>query len=202
MRQMNAAESIVDKVVNEALQEFTSELNKAAAQAEETLLEYERQAASEVSKIFDATARQEDILRRKILGSAELAARNQQLQLIEDSVNKVFEEALNRLSKLSREKTEKALRQLINEALEAIEGNITILCRKEDYELVKKLASELSKNTNRSITVSKNHITSKGGVQAVSEDSTTIYDNTYEARLARIRQLLRKEVVKTLTSGE
>ncbi|MEM4164569.1 MAG: V-type ATP synthase subunit E family protein [Nitrososphaerales archaeon] len=202
MRQMNAAESIVDKVVNEALQEFTSELNKAAAQAEETLLEYERQAASEVSKIFDTTARQEDVLRRKILGSAELAARNQQLQLIEDSVNKVFEEALNRLSKLSREKTEKALRQLINEALEAIEGNITILCRKEDYELVKNLASELSKNTSRSITVSKNHITSKGGVQAVSEDSTTIYDNTYEARLARIRQLLRKEVVKTLTSGE
>ncbi|MFN3622345.1 MAG: V-type ATP synthase subunit E family protein, partial [Nitrososphaerales archaeon] len=133
---MSAAENIIDKVVNEALQDFTAELSKAAAQAGETLLAYERQAASEVSKVFDATARREDILRRKIIGSAELAARNQQLQLIEDSVNKVFEEALNRLSKLSSEKTEKALRQLVKEALEAIEGNVTILCRKEDYELV------------------------------------------------------------------
>ncbi len=199
---MSSAESIVDKVVGEAFKEFSAELSKATAQAEETLTAYERQAVNEFSKILDATARQEDILRRKILGSAELTARNQQLQLIEDSVNKVFEEALRRLSNLSGEKTEKALKQLVREALEAIEGNVTILCRKEDYETVKKAIQEYSKNTKRSVTVSKNYITCKGGVQAVSEDGATIYDNTYEARLGRIRQLLRKEVVKTLTSGE
>lgn len=199
---MSAAENVVDKVVTEAFKEFTSELSKSAAQAEENITAYEKQTLSEVSKILETAERQEDILKRKILGSAELTARNQQLQLIEDAVAKVFEEALNRLSNLGGERAEKALKQLVKEALEAVEGNVTILCRREDYESVKKIAQELSKGAKRSITVSRNYISSKGGVQVVSEDGTTMYDNTYEARLGRIRQLLRKEVVKTLTSGE
>jgi len=199
---MSAAENIVDKVVNEAFKSFTEELNKSAAQAEETLLAYEKQTLSEVTKIFEAAARQEDALKRKILGSAELAARNEQLRLIEEAVAKVFDEALNRLSALSGDRAEKALKQLIAEALDAIEGNVTLFCRKEDNELVKKIAQEFSKSTKRTITVSKNHILCKGGIQASSEDGSVMYDNTYEARLGRIRQLLRKEVVKILTVGE
>ncbi len=199
---MSAAENIVDRVVNEAFKSFTEELEKSAAQAEETLQAYEKQTLSEVTKIFEAAARQEDVLKRKILGSAELAARNEQLRLVEEAVAKVFDEALNRLSALSGDRAEKALRELIGEALDAIEGNVTLFCRKEDNELVKKIAQELSKSTKRTITVSKNHILCKGGIQASSEDGSVMYDNTYEARLGRIRQLLRKEVVKVLTVGE
>jgi len=199
---MSAAENIVDRVVNEAFKSFTEELNKSAAQAEETLLAYEKQTLSEVTKIFEAAARQEDALKRKILGSAELAARNEQLRLLEEAVAKVFNEALNRLSALNGDRAERALRQLIAEALDAIEGNVTLFCRKEDNELVKKIAQEFSKSTKRTITVSKNHILCKGGIQASSEDGSVMYDNTYEARLERIRQLLRKEVVKILTVGE
>lgn len=199
---MSAAENIVDRVVNEAFKSFTEELNKSAAQAEETLLAYEKQTLSEVTKIFEAAARQEDVLKRKILGSAELAARNEQLRLLEEAVAKVFNEALNRLSALNGDRAERALRQLIAEALDAIEGNVTLFCRKEDNELVKKIAQEFSKSTKRTITVSKNHILCKGGIQASSEDGSVMYDNTYEARLERIRQLLRKEVVKILTVGE
>ena len=199
---MSAAENIVDRVVNEAFKSFTEELEKSAAQAAETLQAYEKQTLTEVTKIFEAAARQEDALKRKILGSAELAARNEQLRLIEEVIAKVFDEALNRLSALSGDRAEKALKQLIGEALDAIEGNVTLFCRKEDNELVKKIAQEFSKSTKRTITVSKNHIVCKGGIQASSEDGTVIYDNTYEARLGRIRQLLRKEVVKVLTVGE
>jgi V/A-type H+-transporting ATPase subunit E len=198
---MSAAENIVDKVVNEAFKSFAEELNKSAAQAEETLLAYEKQTLSEVTKIFDAAIRQEDVLKRKILGSAELAARNEQLRLIEDTVAKVFDEALNRLSALSGDRAEKALRQLVSEALDAIEGNVTLFCRKEDNELVKKIAQEFSRSTKRNITVSRNHILCKGGIQASSEDGSVMYDNTYEARLGRIKQPLRKEVVKILTVG-
>ena len=199
---MSVAENIVDKVLNEALKSFTDELNKSAAQAEETLLAYEKQTLSEVTKIFEAAARQEEVLKRKILGSAELAARNEHLRLVEEAVAKVFDEALNRLSALSGDKAEKALKQLISEALDAIEGNVTLFCRKEDSELVKKIAQEFSKSTKRTITVSRNHIVCKGGIQASSEDGSVMYDNTYEARLSRIRQLLRKEVVRILTVGE
>jgi len=199
---MSAAENIVDRVVNEAFKSFTEELEKSTAQAAETLQAYEKQTLTEVTKIFEAAARQEDALKRKILGSAELAARNEQLRLIEEVIAKVFDEALNRLSALSGDRAEKALKQLIGEALDAIEGNVTLFCRKEDNELVKKIAQEFSKSTKRTITVSKNHIVCKGGIQASSEDGSVIYDNTYEARLGRIRQLLRKEVVKVLTVGE
>jgi V/A-type H+-transporting ATPase subunit E len=198
---MGAAENIVDRVVNEAFKSFAEELEKSAAQAAETLQAYERQTLSEVTKIFEAAARQEDVLKRKILGSAELAARNEQLRLIEDAVAKVFDEALNRLSALSGDRAEKALKQLVGEALDAIEGNVTLFCRKEDSELVKKIAQEF-RSTKRNITVSRNHILCKGGIQAASEDGSVMYDNTYEARLGRIKQLLRKEVVKILTVGE
>jgi len=199
---MSAAENIVDKVVNEAFRSFIEELNKSASQAKETLLDYEKQTLSEVTKIFEAAARQEDVLKRKIIGSAELAARNEQLQLVEEAVAKVFDDALNRLSTLSGDVAKKTLKHLIGEALDAIEGNITIFCRKEDSELVKEIALEFSRSTKRSINVSRNHILCKGGVQVSSEDGSVMYDNTYEARLGRIRQLLRKEVVKILTVGE
>ena len=199
---MSAAENIVDKVVNEAFKSFTEELNKSASQAKETLLAYERQTLSEVTKIFDAAARQEDVLKRKILGSAELAARNEQLQLVEEAVAKVFDDALNKLSTLSGDVAKKTLKHLIGEALDAIEGNITIFCRKEDSELVKEIALEFSRSTKRSINVNRNHILCKGGIQVSSEDGSVMYDNTYEARLGRIRQMLRKEVVKILTVGE
>jgi V/A-type H+-transporting ATPase subunit E len=199
---MSAAENIVDRVVNEAFKSFVEELEKSAAQAAETLQAYEKQTLTEVTKIFESAARQEDVLKRKILGSAELAARNEQLRLVEEAVAKVFDEALNRLSALSGDRAEKVLKQLISEALDAIEGGVTLFCRKEDSELVKKIAQEFSRSTKRNITVSKNHILCKGGIQAASEDGSVMYDNTYEARLGRIRQLLRKEVVKILTAGE
>jgi V-type H+-transporting ATPase subunit E len=199
---MSAAENIVDRVVNEAFKSFVEELEKSAAQAAETLQAYEKQTLTEVTKIFESAARQEDVLKRKILGSAELAARNEQLRLVEEAVTKIFDEALNRLSALSGDRTEKALKNLINEALNAIDGNVILFCRKEDSELVEKIAQEFSRSTKRTITVSKNHILCKGGIQAASEDGSVMYDNTYEARLSRIRQLLRKEVVKILTAGE
>jgi V-type H+-transporting ATPase subunit E len=199
---MSAAENIVDRVVNEAFKNFAEELEKSAAQAAETLQAYEKQTLTEVTKIFESAARQEDVLKRKILGSAELAARNEQLRLVEEAVTKIFDEALNRLSALSGDRTEKALKNLISEALNAIDGNVILFCRKEDSELVEKIAQEFSRSTKRTITVSKNHILCKGGIQAASEDGSVMYDNTYEARLSRIRQLLRKEVVKILTAGE
>jgi vacuolar-type H+-ATPase subunit E/Vma4 len=199
---MSAAENIVDRVVNEAFKSFAEELEKSAAQAAETLQAYEKQTLTEVTKIFESAARQEDVLKRKILGSAELAARNEQLRLVEEAVTKIFDEALNRLSALSGDRTEKALKNLISEALNAIDGNVILFCRKEDSELVEKIAQEFSRSTKRTITVSKNHILCKGGIQAASEDGSVMYDNTYEARLGRIRQLLRKEVVKILTAGE
>jgi len=199
---MSAAENIVDRVVNEAFKSFTEELEKSATQAAETLQVYEKQTLTEVTKIFESAARQEDMLKREILDSAELAARNEQLCLVEESVAKIFDEALNRLSALSGDRAEKALKQLISETLDVIEGNVTLFCRKEDSELVKEIAQEFSRSTKRTITVSKNYILCKGGIQAASEDGSVIYDNTYEARLGRIRQLLRKEVVKILTAGE
>jgi vacuolar-type H+-ATPase subunit E/Vma4 len=199
---MSAAENTVDRVVNEAFKSFTEELEKSATQAAETLQVYEKQTLTEVTKIFESAARQEDMLKREILDSAELAARNEQLCLVEESVAKIFDEALNRLSALSGDRAEKALKQLISETLDVIEGNVTLFCRKEDSELVKEIAQEFSRSTKRTITVSKNYILCKGGIQAASEDGSVIYDNTYEARLGRIRQLLRKEVVKILTEGE
>jgi V/A-type H+-transporting ATPase subunit E len=199
---MSAAENIVSKVINEAFKSFTEELNKSATQAEENLLAYEKQTLSESRKILDAAARQEDVLRRTIISSAELAARKEQLSLIEEAVAKVFDEALNKLSTLSGDRAEKVLKQLIAEALEIIDGNVIIFCRKEDSEIVKKIARDLRKSTKCNITVSEKYILCKGGIQASSEDGSVVYDNTYEARLNRIRQLLRKEVVKILTVGE
>jgi len=199
---MSAAEDIVNKVLNEAFKNLTEELKKSATQAEETLLAYEKQTLSEAKKIFDAAARQEDVLRRTIISSAELTAKKEQLSLIEEAVAKVFDEALNRLSTLSGDRAERTLKQLIAEALEVIEGNVTIFCRREDSALVKKIAQEFSRSTKRTITVSGKHIVCKGGIKASSEDGSVVYDNTYEARLGRVRQLLRKEVVKILTVGE
>jgi len=138
--------------------------------------------------------------RRRIIGSAELKARNLSLQVLEETVNRVFDESLKKMEDSSSMKNYgKSLKKFLEEGVDAIGvEEFTVVGRSADKDLLKKVSHEVEKEHNVTIKVASETLESRGGVQVKSSDGSVIYDNTIEARLERLKPLLRKQISEIL----
>ena len=195
MSVLEAVESTVKKVVEEALQEMMSSLTDAYKEAVDVVDVAEQETILEVSKILEGKDRQGETLRRQIIGGAELTARNRSLQLIEEGVNNVFKEALQRLEDIASHKGYAgAMKKLLEESIDAIGGeSLVVSGNKRDLEVLKKVAEEVGRERGVKIKVEK-PIKTSGGIKAMTPDGSILYDNTFEARIERLRPVLRKEI--------
>lgn len=194
----SALENVIGKVVEEARQEILKVLEAGKAEAEEILHQAQRESELEAGKIISSTDRQVESLTRRIIGSAELEARNRSLRLIEDNMNKVFGSALEKLRKDKPQKGyEEAMRKIVEEAVDSVGAEKVILwCNQEDRSLIGSLARQTAKAKGIEVSVSDKPIQCVGGVKASTADGSISYDNTFEARLNRMRPVLRKAVAE------
>ncbi len=164
------------------------------------LIETSRRATREaVAKILETSVRQAEALERQIVGSAELEARNSQLKALEGAVNDVFSSAAAQVSKMSGARYEASLKGLVEEGIEVIGTHASVSCNARDGKLV----SAVIRNTTgqqTKLTVDDHRIETIGGVVLTTPDKSIRFDNTFEARLERMRPLLRKEVAGLLSS--
>jgi vacuolar-type H+-ATPase subunit E/Vma4 len=202
MATRDSVEKTVKKVVDDTLAELTQDVTKAFEQSGEILSVYERDTFVEFNKILKVGEIQCETLRRQIVGGAEIEVRNKSLQMVEDAVNNVFSKALQRLSNSHSRSSEVVLKRLLLESIEALSGGkIVITGRKEDLGTLRKVAKEVEREKNMLIEVDQKPITCLGGLQARSADGSVLYDNTFEARLERIKSTLRKEVAVLFNPG-
>jgi V/A-type H+-transporting ATPase subunit E len=191
----SALDNVVGKVVEEAKQEILQILESAKMEAEQVLYQAQREAEVEAGKILSSKDRQVESLSRRIMGSAELEARNKSLRLIEDSINKVFENALAKLAKSKPKEYKESMRKMIAEAVESVGSKKVILsCNHEDKSLVQGIAKQVSKSID--VSVADKAIVCVGGVKAETPDGSIRFDNTLEARLERMKPTLRKAVAE------
>jgi len=195
-------ERTIDKVLSQAESEFVSQIDSAFQQAIDNLEASRTKLHAEYEAIIESAKKQAENLKRQIIGSSRLTARNRELLLIESAINEIFEKAKERLQSKVDEKSYKDLiRKMIDESISKLDSpEIIIECNKNDYELVKKVIQELSANKNNKgkLTISKKPVDVVGGIRAISGDGTMTLDNSMDSRIERLKPLIRKEIVQLL----
>jgi V/A-type H+/Na+-transporting ATPase subunit E len=201
MKDSSALNRTIDKVLSQREAELISKIDSAYQEALSNLEASRSNLQSEYNRILETSRKQAENLKRQILGSKRLSARNKELVLIEDAVNTYFEKAKERLGILRKDKD---YRRLINEILEecisAMDTNeIVIECNEKDLGLVSEEIQNVSKKSdNVKLSLSDRSINVIGGIRAKSGDGSMTYDNTLDSRIERLKPLIRKDIVQML----
>jgi len=202
MSSNSALENMISKVLVQKESELVSQIDSAYQESLDNLESSRDHLESERTRIVEAARKQAENLKRQLIGSARLAARNQELLTIENAVNKAFDEAKKKLQTLSSMDSYKGLlKHMIEESISAVGGSnaVIIECNKNDAELVKKVVSELKgRDRVQQAQVSDQHISALGGIRIKSSDGTMTYDNTLDSRIERLKPLIRKNIAQML----
>lgn len=192
-----AASDTLEKVSGEFEQEVLSDLEAGRAETMAKLESLKRETEEAVSKILETGMKQSDSVKRQIVGAAELEARNIQLKALEKAVRGAFEAAMKGISESTGASYEKAMARLIQEGLDVIGPRAKVRCSSKDRRAVASAVKKLSGNER--VTLEEDPIDTIGGVVLTTSDGSVRFDNTFEARLERMRPTLRKEVAAVLT---
>lgn len=153
----------------------------------------------EYANIIESSKKQAENLKRQIIGSSTLNARNKELVIIESAIDEIFNKAKEKLAKGNNEKDyEKLLTRMIQDSVAKLGSEIIIQCNSADLKLVKKISSQESSDKKMKITVSDEAIDIIGGIKAASVDGTMTLDNTLDSNIETLKPLIRKDIVQLL----
>src|SRR5215218_5078020 len=97
MSSNSALERTINKVLSQKETELISQIDSAYEESLSNLEASRDRLEAERTRIIESAKKQAENLKRQIVGSSRLAARNQELLMIENAVNKAFEEAKKKL---------------------------------------------------------------------------------------------------------
>jgi V/A-type H+-transporting ATPase subunit E len=203
MSSTSALEQTISKVLSQKEADLIKQLDLAYQESVANLESSRAKLQSEYARIVDGAKKQAENLRRQIVGSSRLAARNKQLILIETAVDEAFEKAKTKLRSSNKQEVYKVLiTKMLQESISAIgTDEVIIQCNRHDFDVVKKVVASLLNNNVR-MTLSDQPIDVIGGIRIKSIDGSTIYDNTLDSRIERFKPLIRKNIVQMLRSKE
>ena len=187
------------------------EIKKIISEAEEKAKKIIKEAEEEANKIFqhEASSRLK-LLRRRILGKAEMDARKELINAKNEILEKIYQISIKKLEQIAVGGDadidyHDILTRLIEEAIATLdEGEVIIEANERDKEYLsvnlRKIESELSRKLSRNIKLrlSNNTIDVLGGVIVYNPSRTKIYNNTLEGRLNIVFQKYRNILGKFL----
>ncbi|MEM4358464.1 MAG: V-type ATP synthase subunit E [Candidatus Caldarchaeum sp.] len=196
---MSAAslEKVVAEVVQEALQNAEKMLDEAEREAEKVLERAAVDVSRELASLREAGQAVREASRQRIISTAEIKAKNMAIAAVEEEVSKIFDSVFHKLARMASEDSfEPELKKLLDEAVELVGREMTVYSNEIGVEMLKRI---LSRHHYRfPVHVSEKPINTAGGVLAKSADGQVVYDNTLEARLERLKPLLRNEIAKMI----
>ncbi|MDW0118891.1 MAG: V-type ATP synthase subunit E [Nitrososphaeraceae archaeon] len=196
---LNSLERTIDKVLSQKESALISEIESALQNSLKNLESSKSSLQVEYENIIESSKKQAENLKRQIIGSSTLNARNKELVIIESAIDEIFIKAKEKLAKSNNEKNyEKLLTRLIQDSSAKLGSEIIIHCNKTDLNLVKKMVSQESSNRKSRITISDEVVDIIGGIKAASVDGTMSLDNTLDSNIETLKPLIRKEIVQLL----
>ncbi len=194
---MSTLEKVVSEVVQEALASMRRQLDDSEAEAYRIIERVEEELKRELSSIYEMGKAARDAARQRILSTAEIQARNMSIAVVEEEVSKIFETVMSKISRMADEDHfESVLKKLLDEAVKLIGGDIVVESNEKGIQLLKKIVSKNAYGVK--IIISERPIATVGGLRASSTDGSKRFDNTFEARLERIKPQLRNEIAKMI----
>jgi V/A-type H+/Na+-transporting ATPase subunit E len=195
-----AASDTLEKVSGEFETEVLADLEAGRSETLARIEAVRKETTEVVGKILETSEKQAESAKRQIIGAAELDARNAQLRSLENAVNEVFDLAAKQISTVSGAPQEKALASLIQEGVDVIGPRAKVSCASKDRKVVSSAIRKLGSKAKLSL--DDEGIDTMGGVILTAPDGTVRFDNTFEARLERMRPTLRKAVAAMLTGAD
>jgi V/A-type H+/Na+-transporting ATPase subunit E len=196
---LNSLERTIDKVLSQKESALISEIDSALQNSLKNLESSKSSLQVEYENIIQSSKKQGENLKRQIIGSSTLNARNKELLIIESAIDEIFNKAREKLAERNSQKNyEKLLTRMIEDTAAKLGFEIIIQCNKTDLKLVKKISSEESTNKKVKITVSDEVIDVIGGIKATSIDGTMTLDNTLDSSIESLKPLIRKDIVHLL----
>ena len=181
----------IDKILNQTEKSILSDISGELSNSHQKLDDSVSKLEAEYDKIIADGKKEADKIEKQIVGGSDIEARNKQLLALESSVNRVFATALEQITNSDRNSD---YANLINSLLEEstqILGTteVKVFTNSKDRDTVQSAlsrfpGSELSSET----------IDCIGGVKIESKDGAMKFDNTIDAKIERLKPLIRKEI--------
>lgn len=187
----SALEQTIDKILHQTEKEIESSINSALSDSHQSLDDAIPKLEQEFDKIVADGKKEADKIEKQIIGGADIEARNKQLIALEDSVDKVFTKALDQIANNERSGDyANLIKSLLDESTQILgTTEVTVFTNSKDRDVVQSAlsgypGSELSSDT----------IECLGGVIIKSKDGSMTFENTLDARIERMKPLIRKEI--------
>lgn len=197
--------------IDEINKRTDNEIKRIISEAEERARKIIKEAEEEANKIFQHEANSRlKLLRRRILGKAEMDARKELIEAKNEILNKIYQISIKKLEQIAAGKVPNInyhdiLIRFIEEAISALDENEVIIeANERDKEYLsanlQEIERTLSRRLNKSIKIrlSDNTANMLGGVIVYNYSRTKVYNNTLEGRLNIIFQRYRNILGKLL----
>ena len=198
MASNSALESTIDKILKNTEQDILANIKSGLDDSQQNLDAAIPRLESEYDKIISDGKKEADKIEKQITGSSDIEARNKQLMVLEEAVDKVFSTALDQIANVDRSGDySNLIKNLIEEATQILgSSEISIYTNAKDKDVVQ---SALSQFTGAEL--SSETIDCLGGIKVKSKDGTMTFDNTLDARIERLKPLIRKEIASKFGVG-
>ena len=188
----------IDKILEKTEKEILVNLENSFSNAKQTLDNSIPKLEQEFDKIISDGKKEADKIEKQIIGSSDLEVRNKQLLTLEIAIDKVFTKALEQIANTTRSADySNLMKTLLDESTKILSTTkVIVSTNSKDKDLVQSLLSkypgaELSPET----------IDCLGGVVVKSKDGAMKFDNTLDARIQRLKPLIRKEIATKFGVG-
>jgi len=196
-------DEMLKNIINQVLEHFRNEIIREIDEKEKNILfrlnsEYRRIYEEAVMR-YKAELSELEKRVREARSDYDMKFRREWSKRYNEYLEKVFDEALARISSLKRdEKYGRILEKLVEEGIAFMDTKVVhVDVSIRDVDLLMDIKGKLEEKHGIRIEV-KRRIDSVGGVIIYNPDETIIVDNTFETRLKKIKHLLRPRVYKVL----
>ncbi len=191
-------EKSIDKILKKTEKEILLDLENSGSDSKQTLDNSLPKLEQEFDKIISDGNKEANKIEKQIIGSSELEVRNKQLLLLEEGVDKVFSKALDQIANADRSGDySNLINTLLDESTKILgTTEVTVFTNAKDKDVVQSALSKFS-----GAELSSDTIDCLGGVIIKSKDGTMTFDNTIDARIERLKPLIRKEIASKFGVG-
>jgi len=194
----SALESTIDKILKNTEKNILSNIKSALDNSQQNLDDSIPKLETEYDKIISDGKKEADKIEKQITGSSDIEARNKQLMMLEESVNKVFSKALDQIANAERNADySNLIKSLLDESTKILgTTQVIVFTNSKDKDIVQSILSQFPGTE-----LSSDQINCLGGVVVKSKDGAMTFDNTLDARIERLKPLIRKEIASKFGVG-
>jgi V/A-type H+-transporting ATPase subunit E len=194
----SALEQTIDKILTQTEKDILSNIRSGLSESSKTLDDSIPKLEQEYDKIISDGKKEADKIEKQLIGSSDLETRNNRLLILEKAVDNVFTKAIEQISNTNRnDDYSKLMTTLLDESTKILgTTKVIISTNSKDKSIVQ---SSLSKYPGAEL--APESITCLGGITVKSKDGAMKFDNTLDARIQRMKPLIRKEIATKFGVG-